>query len=137
MIGEIKANARCLGWGFLLAWVFCAFYSGSMDGSSMVVDAMGGDVARRLAVSVLPVGSAVVSLIVIVAAARPADELPRARGCRVISGGRCHADAVPSGVRLRRNAAFVRRIGNLHGRGQRTDVGDVGPAVRTLAARRR
>lgn len=70
MIGEIKANARCLGWGFLLAWVFCAFYSGSMDGSSMVVDAMGGGVARRLAVSVLPVGSAVVSLIVIVAAER-------------------------------------------------------------------
>lgn len=70
MIGEIKANARCLGWGFLLAWVFCAFYSGSMDGSSMVVDAMGGGAARRLAVSVLPVGSAVVSLIVIVAAER-------------------------------------------------------------------
>ena len=70
MIDEVKANARCLGWGFLLAWVFCAFYSGSMDGSSMVVDAMGGGVARRLAVSVLPVGSAVVSLIVIVAAER-------------------------------------------------------------------
>ena len=70
MIDEIKANARCLGWGFLLAWVFCAFYSGSMDGLSMVVDAMGGGVARRLAVSVLPVGSAVVSLIVIVAAER-------------------------------------------------------------------
>ena len=70
MIDEIKANARCLGWGFLLAWVFCAFYSGSMDGSSMVVDAMGGGVARRLAVSVLPVGSAVMSLIVIVAAER-------------------------------------------------------------------
>ena len=70
MIDEIKANARCLGWGFLLAWVFCAFYSGSMDGLSMVVDAMGGGVARRLAVSVLPVGSAVASLIVIVAAER-------------------------------------------------------------------
>lgn len=70
MIDEIKANARCLGWGFLLAWVFCAFCSGSMDGLSMVVDAMGGGVARRLAVSVLPVGSAVVSLIVIVAAER-------------------------------------------------------------------
>ena len=70
MIDELKANARCLGWGFLLAWVFCAFYSGSMDGLSMVVDAMGGGVARRLAVSVLPVGSAVVSLVVIVAAER-------------------------------------------------------------------
>lgn len=70
MIDEIKANVRCLGWGFLLAWVFCAFYSGSMDGLSMMVDAMGGGVARRLAVSVLPVGSAVVSLIVIVAAER-------------------------------------------------------------------
>lgn len=70
MIDELKANARCLGWGFLLAWVFCAFYSGSMDGLSMVVDAMGGGVARRLAVSVLPVGSAVASLIVIVAAER-------------------------------------------------------------------
>ena len=70
MIDELKANARCLGWGFLLAWVFCAFYSGSMDGLSMVVDAMGGGVARRLAVSVLPVGSAVVSLTVIVAAER-------------------------------------------------------------------
>ena len=70
MIEEMKANARCLGWGFLLAWVFCAFYSGSMDGLSMVIDAMGGGVARRLAVSVLPVGSAVVSLIVIVAAER-------------------------------------------------------------------
>ena len=70
MIDELKANARCLGWGFLLAWVFCAFYSGSMDGLSMVVDAMGGGVARRLAMSVLPVGSAVVSLVVIVAAER-------------------------------------------------------------------
>lgn len=70
MIDELKANARCLGWGFLLAWVFCAFYSGSMDGLSMVVDAMGGGVARRLAVSVLPVGSAVVSLTAIVAAER-------------------------------------------------------------------
>ena len=70
MIGELKANARCLGWGFLLAWVFCAFYSGSMDGLSVAVDAMGGGVARRLAVSVLPVGSAVVSLVVIVAAER-------------------------------------------------------------------
>lgn len=70
MIDELKANARCLGWGFLLAWVFCAFYSGSMDGLSMVVDAMGVGVARRLALSVLPVGSAVVSLVVIVAAER-------------------------------------------------------------------
>ncbi len=70
MIDELKVNARCLGWGFLLAWVFCAFYSGSMDGLSMVVDAMGGGVARRLAMSVLPVGSAVVSLVVIVAAER-------------------------------------------------------------------
>lgn len=70
MIDELKANARCLGWGFLLAWVFCAFYSGSMDGLSVAVDAMGGGVARRLAVSVLPVGSAVVSLVVIVAAER-------------------------------------------------------------------
>ena len=70
MIDEVKANARCLGWGFLLAWVFCAFYSGSMDGLSMVVDAMGGGAARRLALSVLPVGSAVVSLVVIVAAER-------------------------------------------------------------------
>ena len=70
MIDELKANARCLGWGFLLAWVFCAFYSGSMDGLSMVVDAMGGGAARRLALSVLPVGSAVVSLVVIVAAER-------------------------------------------------------------------
>lgn len=70
MIDELKANARCLGWGFLLAWVFCAFYSGSMDGLSVAVDAMGGGVARRLVVSVLPVGSAVVSLVVIVAAER-------------------------------------------------------------------
>lgn len=70
MIEEMKANARCLGWGFLLAWVFCAFYSGSMDGLSLVVDAMGGGVARRLAVSVLPVGSAVVSLVVLVTAER-------------------------------------------------------------------
>ena len=70
MIDELKANARCLGWGFLLAWVFCAFYSGSMDGLSVAVDAMGGGVARRLAVSVLPVGSAVASLVVIVAAER-------------------------------------------------------------------
>ena len=70
MIDELKANARCLGWGFLLAWVFCAFYSGSMDGLSMVVDAMGGGAARRLALSVLPVGSAVVSLVVIVAVER-------------------------------------------------------------------
>lgn len=45
-------------------------YSGSMDGLSVAVDAVGGGTARRLAVSVLPVGSAVVSLVVIVAAER-------------------------------------------------------------------
>lgn len=70
MIDEMKANARCLGWGFLLAWVFCAFYSGSMDGLSLVVDAVGGGMSRRLALSVLPVGSAVVSLAVIIAGER-------------------------------------------------------------------
>ena len=70
MIDEMKANARCLGWGFLLAWVFCAFYSGSMDGLSLVVDAVGGGMSRRLALSVLPVGSAVVSLVVIIAGER-------------------------------------------------------------------
>lgn len=70
MIDEMKANVRCLGWGFLLAWVFCAFYSGSMDGLSPVVDAVGGGMSRRLALSVLPVGSAVVSLVVIIAGER-------------------------------------------------------------------
>lgn len=70
MLHEMKANARCLGWGFLLAWVFCAFYSGSMDGLSLVADAMGGGATRSLALSVLPVGSAVASLVVIVAAER-------------------------------------------------------------------
>lgn len=77
MFDGVKANGYCLGWGFLLAWVFCVFYSGALDGLSSVVAAQGADAVRRLAVGVLPVGSAVASLAVIAAAERrfgaPAD----------------------------------------------------------------
>lgn len=70
MIAEMKANARCLGWGFLLAWVFCVFYSGSMDGLSVAIGLYAQDVAQQLAVSALPVGSAVAALAVAAAVER-------------------------------------------------------------------
>ena len=113
-----------------------------MDGSSMVVDAMGGGAARRLAVSVLPVGSAVVSLIVIVAAER---RLGPPTNCRALVVAAPLAVAVTATPMLflpvqpaspqRRFCSPYRQPSRCAGRP--TDVGDVGPAVRTLAARRR
>ena len=62
MAGEAIRDARWLGWGFLLAWVFCVFYSGSMDGLSAFVNAQAEGFAQKMLVGALPVGSAVVSL---------------------------------------------------------------------------
>lgn len=67
---EGNVDVRNLGWGFLLAWVFCVFYTGPVDGLSVVVGAKSGDIAQQLAVSVLPVASAVVTLVAVVAAER-------------------------------------------------------------------
>ncbi len=65
MAGETIRDARWLGWGFLLAWVFCVFYSGSMDDLSTFVNAQAEGFAQKMLVGALPVGSAVVSLGVI------------------------------------------------------------------------
>ncbi len=65
MAGETIRDAHWLGWGFLLAWVFCVFYSGSMDGLSAFVNAQAEGFAQKMLISALPVGSAVVSLGVI------------------------------------------------------------------------
>lgn len=67
---EGNVDVRNLGWGFLLAWVFCVFYTGPVDGLSAVVGAKSSDIAQRLVVSVLPVASAVVTLVAVVAAER-------------------------------------------------------------------
>ena len=59
---------RCLGWAFLLAWVFCVFYSGSMDGLAGTIEQQTGGGPTELLLNVLPVGSAVATLIIAVAA---------------------------------------------------------------------
>ncbi len=77
MASETRWDARYLGWGFLLAWVFCVFYAGSMDGLSTFVAAQAEGFALKMLVGALPVGSAVMSLAVIAAAEKrfgsPAD----------------------------------------------------------------
>lgn len=68
MFAELRPHVRCLGWAFLLAWVFCVFYSGSMDGLASTIEQQTGGGPTELLLNVLPVGSAVVTLIIAVAA---------------------------------------------------------------------
>ena len=70
MAEQLKAHRGALGWAFLLAWVFCVFYTGSLDGLSHFIEAQTSSLAERMLYSMLPVGSAVVTLIVAVAAER-------------------------------------------------------------------
>lgn len=66
MIEHVRQNWRNAGWAFLLAWVFCVFYSGSMDGmaASWQTGAFG------VAVSVLPVAAAVAVIAALLLAER-------------------------------------------------------------------
>lgn len=84
MFAELKPHARCLGWAFLLAWVFCVFYSGSMDGLATTVEQQTGGGPTALLFNVLPVGSAVATLIAIVAAEKKAG--PPTNSRRIIVG---------------------------------------------------
>lgn len=68
MFAELRPHVRCLGWAFLLAWVFCVFYSGSMDGLASTIEQQTGGGPTELMLNVLPVGSAVATLIIAVAA---------------------------------------------------------------------
>lgn len=68
MFAELRPHARCLGWAFLLAWVFCVFYSGSMDGLANTIEQQTGGGPTELLLNVLPVGSAVATLVIAVAA---------------------------------------------------------------------
>lgn len=68
MFAELRPHVRCLGWAFLLAWVFCVFYSGSMDGLASTIEQQTGGGPTELLLNVLPVGSAVATLIIAVAA---------------------------------------------------------------------
>ena len=70
MTEQLKAYRGALGWAFLLAWVFCVFYTGSLDGLSHLVELQTTSLAQRMAYSMLPVGSAVVTLAVAVAVER-------------------------------------------------------------------
>ncbi|WP_304427361.1 response regulator transcription factor [uncultured Adlercreutzia sp.] len=62
---------RQLGWGFLLAWVFCVFYTNAA-GAFGGLAAAGPDLfpGGDFTVSVLPLGSSVVMLLVVLAAER-------------------------------------------------------------------
>lgn len=57
---------RKLGWGFLLAWVFCAFYAGPAVSAVPNREGMGLDMLSRLLVDCAPVTIAVLVLVVLV-----------------------------------------------------------------------
>lgn len=61
--GKAVAPLRQLGWGFLLAWVFCVFYTnaaGAFEG--MPRSEAGGDMAAELFYTLMPLGSSVLML---------------------------------------------------------------------------
>lgn len=58
---------RRFGWAFLLAWVFCVFYTDVIDGYARAVEAASLGPAGRLLFAVLPVLSSIVMLVLIVA----------------------------------------------------------------------
>lgn len=63
----IRGYRDSLGWAFLLAWVFCVFYSGTLDGLSSSISAQSTSIAQELLLSVLPVSFAILSLALAVA----------------------------------------------------------------------
>lgn len=63
---ERFAPLRRLGWAFLLAWVFCVFYTGVVDGYTGSIAANTADIGRRLFFAVLPVSMSVIMLVFIV-----------------------------------------------------------------------
>lgn len=67
---QIKTHKESLGWAFLLAWVFCMFYTGSLDGLSAYADLGSRSTSSKIAVSILPVSFAIVALVFAVALER-------------------------------------------------------------------
>lgn len=67
MLEQLKAHKASLGWAFLLAWVFCVFYSGCMDGLSNVVKEQASDFFAEMLFSILPVSFTVIALVAVVA----------------------------------------------------------------------
>lgn len=59
---------RHLGWAFLLAWVFCVFYTNAAGGIAESVEPYVGSLAKTLYYAVLPLGASVATLIAIVIA---------------------------------------------------------------------
>lgn len=68
MLETMRARGRYLGWAFLLAWVFCVFYSRPMDGYFSLAGGEGTSAGPlgELAVNILPVATAVIVLAAIV-----------------------------------------------------------------------
>ncbi|MDE8702208.1 helix-turn-helix transcriptional regulator [Adlercreutzia equolifaciens] len=67
--GKATVPLRQLGWGFLLAWVFCVFYTnaaGAFEG--MPRTTTGANLALELFYTLMPLGSSVVALAVILIA---------------------------------------------------------------------
>ena len=67
--GKATVPLRQLGWGFLLAWVFCVFYTnaaGAFEG--MPRTTAGANLAPELFYTLMPLGSSVVALAVILIA---------------------------------------------------------------------
>ncbi len=62
--GVRALSARRLGWAFLLAWVFCVFYTSAIGGTS--ADRVSELGAVRLVYSVAPVAFSVVTLVAVV-----------------------------------------------------------------------
>lgn len=59
---------RQLGWAFLLAWVFCVFYTNAAGGIAESAEPYVGSLAKTLYYAVLPLGASVATLIAIVVA---------------------------------------------------------------------
>ena len=90
MFAELRPHVRCLGWAFLLAWMFCVFYSGSMDGLASTIEQQTGGGPTELLLNVLPVGSAVATLIIAPAgsvAGKPPRHHPPGRCLRHAAAG--------------------------------------------------
>ncbi len=108
---QVKTHAKSLGWGFLLAWVFCMFYSGSMDSLSNYADVSSLSLALQLVTSVLPVSFAIVTLAVVVALERkhgsPAQNRTLRIACPVVTAAGTLCMFAPVGNPLSAWVLFV------------------------------